>query len=266
MQILSSNGETVPEKRNVSIDDFRERSIVSSDNPQEIAAQEVSGGEPDDKLLLILLDSSTRRNFLRDADKFKKMSSGDWDTLVNFCTYTLNWSWGELANSIPSEAKSLLDDYRINSEVRDNPEKAWTELLSRDVSQSNRNTLIDREVLIKRASATMAKANPAQFMNDLSSFPEGLRKECLEWGLPGLMAALEPAAAIAAVIRQLNSIPIKYHNEVLQRVFSAAMLHPTGDQSVRQMLNSLPEGPERQALTQKFNSMWLSATREDPLQ
>ena len=112
----------------------------------------------------------------------------------------------------------------------------------------------------------MAKANPAQFLKDFPSLPEKSKKVCLSEAVPALMTALEPAEAIAAIKQQLDALPQKDHKDVFLAMFNAALWHPSGEQAVQDMLNSLPEGPKRKSLEDEFEKERFTGKSEDPLQ
>ena len=112
----------------------------------------------------------------------------------------------------------------------------------------------------------MAKANPAQFLKDFPSLPEKNKKDCLREAVPALMAALEPAEAIAAIKHQLDALPQKDHEEVFLAMLNASLWHPSGEQAMQEMLNSLPDGLERKSLEEEFEKARFSVSSEDPLQ
>ncbi len=212
------------------------------------------------------MDEGLRSRLLKNSELMRGLSYGDWVTLTNFCTVNLNWSWEDLENAVSPDVRPLLKEDQLNNNIYINPEKAWNELSRPESQKSAFPTRFDREALLWRAAPVMAKANPAQFLKDFPALPEKSKKVCLSEAVPSLMTALEPAEAIAAVKQQLDALPQKDHKDVFLVMFNAALWHPSGEQAVQEMLNSLPEGPERTSLEEEFEKARVSGMREDPLQ
>ena len=217
-------------------------------------------------LLAALMDEGLRSRLLKNSGFMRGLSYGDWTTLTNFCTVNLNWSWEDLENAVSPDVRPLLKEDQINNNIYINPEKAWNELSRPESQKSDFPTRFDREALLWRVAPVMAQANPAQFLKDFPALPEKSKKVCLSEAVPALMMALEPAEAIAAMKQQLDALPQKDRKDVFLVMFNAALWHPSGEQAVQEMLNSLREGPERTSLEEEFEKARFSGMREDPLQ
>ena len=220
-------------------------------------------------LLAALMDERVRSRLLKNSEFMRGLlTTGDWITVRNFCFGSLHWSWEDLENAVSQDldVRSWLKEILLNDNIYANPEKAWSELLRSESQKSDRPARYDTNVLLWRAAPIMAKANPAQFLKDFPSLPENSKKVCLSEAVPALMTALEPAEAIAAIKQQLDALPQKDHKDIFVAMFNAALWHPSGEQAVQDMLNSLPEGPERKSLEDKFEKERFSGKSEDPLQ
>ena len=49
-------------------------------------------------------------------------------------------------------------------------------------------------------------------------------------------------------------------------MLNASLWHPSGEQAMQEMLNSLPDGLERKSLEEEFEKARFSVSSEDPLQ
>ncbi len=213
-------------------------------------------------LLAALMDDRVRALLLKNSEFMRELlSNGDWPALRDFCVSHLNWSWEDLENAVSPDVRTLVRECQLIENTSVNPEKAWSDL-TRSISKKSDPIRFRRERLWNTAPF-MAKANPAQFLKDFPSLPENSKKFCLSGAVPALMTALEPAEAVAAVKQALDALPQKDHEHVFLAMFNAALWHPSGEQAVQDMLNSLPEGPERKSLEEEFEKAKFSGASDE---